>query len=128
MKVNSFFSTDFYKSKKLPRRKEKCIFMSVIFSPSPTCILVSAWPFSIRGLNGSCYGYSVAFDPKLLRTIVCFAKVMFLICLWMCSKGLPTQYTRLSLRINYLTALKLNVSQENYREYFNRTLKIHLIV
>lgn len=110
------FLQTFIKVKSCQEGKRSAFFC--YFFPSVTCILISAWPFFIRCLNGSCYGYSIAFDPKLLRTIVCFAKVMFLICLWMCSKGLPTKYTRLSLRINYLTALKLNVSQETYREYF----------
>lgn len=46
----------------------------------------------------------------------------------MCSKDLPTKYTRFSLRINYIAAFKLNLSQEIYREYCKRTLKIHLTV
>lgn len=43
-------------------------------------------------------------------------------------KGLPTKYTIFLLIINYLTAFKLNISQEIYREYFKRTLKTYLIV
>lgn len=95
---------------------------------SVTWIMISTWPFSIRCLNGSCYYYSIPFDQKLLRTVVCFAKVIFFIYLWLCSKGLPTKYTRFSLRINYITAFKLNISQEIYGEYYKRILKIHLTV